>query len=525
MLGGTPRELACEFSVSRELRPSVGRAVYHCSLNLAEGEHLSDEQWGELAERYLVAMGFLSKDEQGEPVWTDSQYVVVRHSDTEHEHVHLVASRIRLDGTVVSDSHDYRRSEAAIRQLERAYGLQAVESSDAPAAGSVAQVRITRAEVELARRLGVEVPPKQRLGRLLDCAVERCAGEPEQLEGVLAQLGVEVPRRWTNLRNGRTDATFALAQPVAGMQSSFSGVHIGRDYEWERLAGRVVEWAAAHPGVPGEEQEADGAADWLSAAEARMQEAEAELAVWEQQHPSPEPLRLFAFAQRHRIYYQNLGHLEREVGKLCAEQQSRVQRQHREIADIEATPKPGWLDFSGRKGWQERQETVPQLQRECYQLETELQEYRQMLAAVREYRRRQSEWQEHPEHRALRQRVSQEQQAVCEYREQVQQQWAEVQQRLPQLLEDMAVVAQMLGRQQNGWQLCEGRHYWIAVSGQSYELVAKDMRGKLLEVEDGEVRHCAVELEDMEGLRAAAQYCQQEQEQEQRQRGGWEYSD
>ena len=118
MLGENAQELSSEFSESRKLRPMLSRPVYHASLSLARGEHLSDHHWNQVAGSYLEQMGF-----QG------SQYCVVRHQDTEHDHIHCVASRIRMDGSVVSDSQDYHRSEQALRGIEREHGLTQVMSS------------------------------------------------------------------------------------------------------------------------------------------------------------------------------------------------------------------------------------------------------------------------------------------------------------------------------------------------------------------------------------------------------------
>jgi hypothetical protein len=59
----------------------------------------------------------------------NNQYAVVKHSDTEHDHIHIVASRICLDGGVVDDSWDYYKSQETIRQLERNYNLETVTPS------------------------------------------------------------------------------------------------------------------------------------------------------------------------------------------------------------------------------------------------------------------------------------------------------------------------------------------------------------------------------------------------------------
>jgi len=85
--GETPKELSAEFKLSRELRPNLNRVVYHSSLSLPPGENLNDQQWKEVANKYMSHMGF-----------DGSQFVAVKHQDTEHSHIHILASRVRLDG-------------------------------------------------------------------------------------------------------------------------------------------------------------------------------------------------------------------------------------------------------------------------------------------------------------------------------------------------------------------------------------------------------------------------------------------
>ena len=80
--------------------------MLHVSLSAAPGEHLTDAQWIAIGQRYLRGMGL-----------DYNQYLITRHDDTEHEHVHLLVNRIRFDGTVTSDSHDYRRHEILARVL------------------------------------------------------------------------------------------------------------------------------------------------------------------------------------------------------------------------------------------------------------------------------------------------------------------------------------------------------------------------------------------------------------------------
>lgn len=109
---GTVIQQTKEFNLIRQLKPNLSKAVYHTSLNLPYSDKLTDEEFTNLARDYLEGMNF-----------NDNQYIIYKHSDQEHSHVHIVANRVKYSGNVVSDSQDYKRSEALVRQLEKKYNL------------------------------------------------------------------------------------------------------------------------------------------------------------------------------------------------------------------------------------------------------------------------------------------------------------------------------------------------------------------------------------------------------------------
>ena len=115
MMNITARGLSKEFGFVRSLKPNLKNAVYHCSLSIRKTESLSDEKFIQLGQDYLREMKF-----------HNSQYVIYRHYDRDHPHIHLIANRIDMEGKVVSDGRDYRRSEDAIRKLEKKFGLSPV---------------------------------------------------------------------------------------------------------------------------------------------------------------------------------------------------------------------------------------------------------------------------------------------------------------------------------------------------------------------------------------------------------------
>ena len=103
-----------EFNIVRQQKPNLSKAVYHVSLNLPyeDSNKLSDEKFSNLARDYLEGMGF-----------DENQYIVYKHFDQDHSHIHIVANRVKFSGEVVSDSQDYKRSETLIRKLEKKYNL------------------------------------------------------------------------------------------------------------------------------------------------------------------------------------------------------------------------------------------------------------------------------------------------------------------------------------------------------------------------------------------------------------------
>ena len=174
MAGQNPRELAAEFGEIRKLRPNLGKAVMHVSLSAAHGEKLTDEQWQAIGQRYLRGMGF-----------TDNQFVMTRHTDTEHEHIHILANRITHGGEVVSDGQDYKRQETIMREIERDFGLQRV----APSAEAERKAP-TKGEVEQHARTG-QPSARQQLQQLCDGAAKGCTSFSEYQER-LEELGVEL---------------------------------------------------------------------------------------------------------------------------------------------------------------------------------------------------------------------------------------------------------------------------------------------------------------------------------------------
>jgi hypothetical protein len=90
--------------------------VWHVSLNLPHGEKLSEEIFREISEDYLQGMGY-----------GNSNHMTFLHEDKDHQHVHIVSSKIDLAGNRINQHKDWNRSADLLRKLEVKYDLQVLE--------------------------------------------------------------------------------------------------------------------------------------------------------------------------------------------------------------------------------------------------------------------------------------------------------------------------------------------------------------------------------------------------------------
>ncbi|MBE9092466.1 relaxase/mobilization nuclease domain-containing protein [Tychonema sp. LEGE 07203] len=217
MCGQTPEELAAEFGIARQLRPNLKVAVFHATLSVDSTEKLedseeNDQRWLAIAANYMKAMEF-----------DNNQYAVVKHSDTEHDHIHIVASRIRLDGGVVDDSWDYYKSQETIRQLERNYNLETVT----PSWETDKRAQTTGEHRQLKSKGNKSV--RMQLQDLIDEVTQDNPSMPEFVER-LQQQGVEVQIRLTQTGIGFSQGISYNLDGVA-----LSGNQLGRAYTFSGL--------------------------------------------------------------------------------------------------------------------------------------------------------------------------------------------------------------------------------------------------------------------------------------------------
>ncbi len=211
MVGNNTKELTDEFRIASTLRRRVTKCVYHASLSVSPSEKLSEQKWVEIAHAYLKGMEF-----------NENQYVIYRHTDTQHDHIHIVANRIKVtDGSVVNDSWQHRRAEKLLRQLEQQFELSPTQcswekSKRSPSTG----------EMRRQKRTG-EVNKRSQIQK----GIEQSLTDNPTLEEFISRLkkkGISV-----RLRKSKEEKIEGISYGLEDI--AFQGGQLGKDYSWKSL--------------------------------------------------------------------------------------------------------------------------------------------------------------------------------------------------------------------------------------------------------------------------------------------------
>ncbi|MCI5917008.1 MAG: relaxase/mobilization nuclease domain-containing protein, partial [Bacteroidales bacterium] len=106
--------IVASFKAQARMRPSLKNFVGHISLSFHPDDtpRLTNEFMAEVAQEYLRRRGIVN-----------TQFVIFRHHDQPHGHVHIVYNRVDNDGNAIKGDCNFRASAAVTKALTREYGL------------------------------------------------------------------------------------------------------------------------------------------------------------------------------------------------------------------------------------------------------------------------------------------------------------------------------------------------------------------------------------------------------------------
>ncbi|TYF16659.1 relaxase [Enterobacter hormaechei] len=211
-------DLTDEFKTVSSFRQDIKKPVFHAFLSLPKDEKLTDEQWQEIAKDYLKEMNIDIEKHQ---------YICVRHKDTDKDHIHIVANRIGLDGSVWLGQHSAFNTIAACERLEVKHGLIITQSLKGQKSDVSAP---TKAEIEQALRTG-EKPARLVLQNALQAAL---VGKPDLSTFVERLQAVGIEPRFNVASTGNVAGVSFSVNDIA-----FKGSSLGKKYSWNTIKSKV----------------------------------------------------------------------------------------------------------------------------------------------------------------------------------------------------------------------------------------------------------------------------------------------
>jgi hypothetical protein len=205
-----------EVQMVKMLRPNLKKYFYHTSINFPYNENLNNELMKQIGLEYLKVSGF-----------NQHQYIMFRHYDADHPHLHILVNRIGYDGQVMSDSNDYARCEKVLRELEKKYNLTQVISSK-----QAKERSMTKNELEMMKRTNM---PSQKMAMqtiLKDLLQSKYKMTTNEFISNLKAKGVDVL-----FNQASTGYVSGISYSYQGM--IITGAKLGNDFKWSSIKNAI----------------------------------------------------------------------------------------------------------------------------------------------------------------------------------------------------------------------------------------------------------------------------------------------
>jgi len=197
------RYMGHDFELNRQQLSGKQKAVFHGILSFYPGEQLSDTLMVQIAQEYLDKLGI-----------TDTQYVITKHTDKDHLHLHVIANLVNNQGKGISDSWIGLRGKKAAQALTQQYHL------------------IPATEKKLAKTnlqaLNNEESTRYEIFQAIETGLSRC-NNLNELEALLLRQGIDMQYKY----KGDTEEIQGISFRKG--QYSFKGSSIDRKFSFAGL--------------------------------------------------------------------------------------------------------------------------------------------------------------------------------------------------------------------------------------------------------------------------------------------------
>jgi hypothetical protein len=171
------------FVAQSGLNPKVSKMVGHISLDFSaqDKDKLTNAKMVQIAREYMTKIGIIN-----------TQYIIGRHYDKEHPHIHIVFNRVNNGGKTISDRNDRYRSEKICKELTERHGLYFAQGKENVKTHRLKEPNKTKYEIY--NELKAAVPKcrnwdelKKELQKRGISTAFKCKSNTDEVQGVMFQ--------------------------------------------------------------------------------------------------------------------------------------------------------------------------------------------------------------------------------------------------------------------------------------------------------------------------------------------------
>lgn len=192
------------FNMQAQLNNRVSKCTGHIILSFSEEDkyRTSDEFMLKVAHEYMQKMGIV-----------DTQYIIGRHFDKSHPHIHICYNRVNDDGKTISDKNDRIRSGKICKELTLKYGLHYADTD--------------RRRVKTHRLKGSDKIKHEIFRTIGECL--RLSSDWNEFSFYMKESGIDIQFKTKGKSNEIQGITFAKDG------YSFSGSKVATKYSYSKL--------------------------------------------------------------------------------------------------------------------------------------------------------------------------------------------------------------------------------------------------------------------------------------------------
>lgn len=202
------KDMIRSFAMQRSGRKEIKQPVGHIPISFApeDKERMTNDFMVQLAKEYMLEMGI-----------KNTQYIIVRHHNTDNEHLHIVYNRIDNNLKLISVNNDYKRNVKTCKKLKDKYNLTYGKGKD----------RVKREKLNDPDKVKYYIHDAIK-AVMPDCKI------PADLRFSLKKYGIEIEYKYKRTTNEIEGVSFRyndIAFKGSGIDRKFSFGNLKKEFE------------------------------------------------------------------------------------------------------------------------------------------------------------------------------------------------------------------------------------------------------------------------------------------------------